>query len=92
MSTLVRTQVMLPEDILNDLRVIAIERDWSVSEVVRLGVRNLVEKLKPKKMTGYEMLKKLADNAYKGNVPRDLSSNDEYLYGKLAPDYQGGKR
>ena len=38
------------------------------------------------------MLKELADNAYKGNVPRDLSNNDEYLYGKLAPDYQGGKR
>ncbi len=92
MSNLVRTQVMLPEDILTDLRVIAAERDWSVSEVVRVGVKTLIEKLKPKKMTGFEMLKKLADSAYKGKVPRDLSSNDEYLYGKLAPDYQGGSR
>jgi len=81
---------MLPEDILTDLRVIAAERDWSVSEVVRVEIKNLVKKLRPKKMSGVEFLKKLADNPLKG-VPADLGSNDEYLYGKLAPDYKRGK-
>lgn len=90
MSNLIRTQVMLPEDILSDLRVIAAERDWSVSEVVRIGVKTLIEKLKPRKMSGVEFLRKLADNPIK-DVPADLGSNDEYLYGKLAPDYKGVK-
>ncbi|MDZ7586494.1 MAG: hypothetical protein U0946_01955 [Patescibacteria group bacterium] len=89
MSNLVRTQVMLPEDILTDLRVIAAERDWSLSEAVRVGAKNLVEKLKPRKKDAIEMLWKLAQNPYKGKAPKDLSSNDEYLYGKLAPDYKG---
>ena len=91
MSNLIRTQVMLPEDILTDLRVIAAERNWSVSEVVRVGVKNLVEKLRPRKISGVKFLRKIAENAYSGKVPSDLSTNDEYLYGKLAPDYQGEK-
>jgi len=82
---------MLPVDLLEDLRSLAEDNDWSVSEAVRRGARSLVAKLKPKKMSGVEFLQKLADNAFEGEAPRDLSSNDEYLYGKLAPDYKGKK-
>ena len=35
-----------------------------------------------KKMSGKEFLDHLAKNAYKGKAPTDLSTNDEYLYGK----------
>jgi hypothetical protein len=82
---------MLPADLLNDLREIAAERDWSVSETVRRGVRGLVNKIKPKKMSAVDMLWKMTKKPYGGDVPKDLSTNDEYLYGKLAPDYKGEK-
>jgi len=91
MSNLIRTQVMLPADLLADLRLIAAEKNWSVSEAVRRGVKSLIVRFKPKKMSGVEMLRKLAENSYKGDAPKDLSTNDEYLYGKLASDYKGDK-
>ena len=80
---------MLEPDLLADLRWLAEEKGLSVSEVVRRASKSLVTKLKPKKMTGVEFLRKLADNPIKGGVPADLGSNDEYLYGKLASDYKG---
>ena len=82
---------MLEPDLLAELRQLAEEKGLSVSEVVRRASRSLVAKLKPKKMTGVEFLRKLADNPFKGDAPSDLGSNDEHLYGKLAPDYKGKK-
>ena len=88
MANFVRTQVMLEPDLLADLRWIAEEKGWSVSEVVRRGTRSLIKRLKPKKKDAVEMLWKMAQNPIKGDVPSDLGSNDEYLYGKLSPDYK----
>ena len=85
---LIRTQILFPKDDLEELKEIARERGISVSELVRTEVRKKV--LKPerkKKMGGAEVLVEMARRAYKGKVPKDLGSNDEYLYGKLAPDY-----
>ena len=73
---------------MTDLRLIAAERDWSVSETVRSFVDKKVKRMVRKKKTGIDTLLELAKNVYKGQVPKDLSVNDDYLYGKLAPDYR----
>lgn len=86
MPNLVRTQILFSEPMLEDLRLWAAERGWSVSETVRRIVKEKTAKAGRKRKT-IEVLREMAKNAYKGNVPMDLSTNDEYLYGKLAPDY-----
>ncbi|GEM_PF-3427718 len=91
MSNLIRTQILFPADMLTDLRMIAAERDWSISETVRSFVAKKVKRIVLKKKTGIDTLLELAKNAYKGPVPKDLSVNDDYLYGKLAPDYRRTK-
>lgn len=85
-SMLVRTQILFPKEDLMELRLMAAEKGWSVSETVRRIVKEKTTKAGRKRKT-IEVLKEMAKNAYRGNVPRDLSTNDEYLYGKLAPDY-----
>lgn len=92
MSNLIRTQILFPADMLTDLRLMAAERDWSVSETVRSLVVSKVKQAKTKRKTGIETLFELAKNPYRGKAPRDLSVNDEYLYGKLAPDYRGAAK
>ena len=84
---MIRTQVLFPRDLLSELQLIAREYGWSVSETVRRFVTEKVKRVKPKKMSGVEAMLNMAKNAYKGKVPPDLSTNDDYLYGKLAPDY-----
>lgn len=91
MSNLIRTQILFPADMLTDLRLMAAERDWSVSETVRNLVTPKIKHAKTKRKTGIETLLELAKNPYKGKAPRDLSINDDYLYGKLAPDYRRTK-
>ncbi|MBI5356574.1 hypothetical protein HZB78_03090 [Candidatus Collierbacteria bacterium] len=89
MSNLIRTQILFPADVLTDLRLMAVEREWGLSETVRNLVREKIKKVKPKKINGAEAMLKMAAWAKKHKVtgPPDLSTNDEYLYGKLAPDY-----
>ena len=89
MSNLIRTQILFPADVLTDLRLIADERDWSVSETVRNLVREKIKKVQPKKINGAEAMLKMAAWAKKHKVkgPPDLGSNDDYLYGPLALDY-----
>lgn len=91
MSNLIRTQILFPADVLADLRLMAAERDWSVSETVRSLVAPKIKQDKTKRKTGIETLLELAKNPYKGKAPSDLSVNDEYLYGKLAPDYRSNR-
>lgn len=73
---MIRTQIMLPEDMLAQLRAQAISQQTSVSAVVRKRIAPIVKK----KMSGLEGLKLMAKNAYRGKAPRDLSTNDDYLY------------
>lgn len=80
MANLVRTQVLFSEPMLEDLRLLAVERGWSVSRVVRNLVSDKVEKRK-KKAAG-QVMELMVRKAYKGRVPQDLSINDEYLYGR----------
>lgn len=87
MGNLIRTQILFPADVLADLRLMAAQRDWGLSETVRSLVIKKVKKIRLKRKTGIETLLDLARKPYKGKAPRDLSVNDEYIYGKLAPDY-----
>lgn len=85
---MIRTQVLFPRDLLSELQLIAREYGWSVSETVRKFVAEKVKRVKPKRMSGVEAMLKMAKNAYTGKVPPDLSTNDEYLYGKYTDDYK----
>lgn len=85
---MIRTQVLFPRDLLSDLRLISREYGWSVSETVRKFVAEEVKRVKPKRMSAVEAMLKMAKNAYKSRVPSDLSTNDEYLYGKYTDDYK----
>ena len=89
MSNLIRTQILFPADTLTDLRLIAVKREWGLSETVRNLVQDKIKKVKPKKKNAAAAMLELAQWAKKHKVtgPRDLSTNDEYLYGKLALDY-----
>ena len=76
---MIRTQILLTPDLSEIIREIAIEKGESMSAVIR----NLLDKALRfrKKKTGIETLLKMAENASEGkNTPRDLSSNDDYLY------------
>ena len=88
MYMMIRTQVLFPKDLLMDLQDIAVLEKKSVSEILRALASDKVKKKNKKKLTGIEVLKRMAERArrYKGpQAPRDLSTNDEYLYGKDAP-------
>ncbi|MEK7504444.1 MAG: hypothetical protein AAB550_03010 [Patescibacteria group bacterium] len=74
---MIRTQIMFPEDMLAQLRAQAISAQTSVSDVVR---KRIVFPTVKKKMSGLEGLRLMAKNAYRGKAPRDLSTNDDYLY------------
>jgi len=78
---LTRTQVLFPEDILAALRAEAVRKKTSVSALVRHIVADKVVKTrKMKKRPAAEMLLQMAKHAYKGKVPKDFSTNDDYLY------------
>ncbi|MBU1129698.1 hypothetical protein KKE45_00060 [Patescibacteria group bacterium] len=83
---LVRTQVLFPEAVLEELRVMAVAGNKSVSEIVRSVIEKFVIKKERKKISGWEAINRMIKHSYKGkDVPRDLSTNDEYLYGRNAP-------
>ena len=73
---MIRTQIMFPEEMLLQLRAQAIYTQTSVSAVVRKRIAPTIKK----KMSGLDGLKLMAKNAYRGKAPRDLSTNDDYLY------------
>ena len=77
---LIRTQVLFPEEVYRQLKIEAALRETSVSKLVTGAVNDCVIK-KKKRTAGGEFLEYLAKHAYKGRVPKDLSSNDDYLYG-----------
>ncbi len=82
---MVRAQVLFTPSLYDQLRYEAQITGVSISELVRKAVAKLLQK---KKKTSREILREMARDAGYGNknTPRDLSSNDEYLYGINSPD------
>lgn len=85
-----RTQLMLDSETKADLLWLSEETNQSMSQLVRKFVAEKVKvekkkaKRKRKKLSGVEILLKMAESAKKHNLtgPRDLSYNhDHYLYG-----------
>lgn len=78
-----RTQFLLPTDVYNQLKLEAAIQETSMSHLVVDSIKKHI--MVNKKMTGQEFLKYLAKNAKRGvKTPRDLSTNDNYLYSKKA--------
>lgn len=71
---------MLPEDLLTALRALAVAQKTSVSHIARQTLTDAIPEIKNKR-SAVEVLLEAAEHAYKGKAPRDLSTNDEYLYG-----------
>lgn len=79
---MIRTQILLTPSLYELLKMRAQVEGKSLSSLVRTAVERLLIK---EKKTGGEILKEMAKHAvYDTSVPKDLSTNDEYLYGKKA--------
>jgi len=82
---LVRTQVYLPEEDVQMIASLALQRKVSkakiIREVVREGVKGISRKKNGGKISAYEALRSISKIGASG--PTDLSETmDEYLYGK----------
>lgn len=73
-----RTQILFPDETLNELRRIASYKNIGLSQLVR----DIVNKdLRTKKrISGTEAMLQMAKRASKDKAPKDLSFNDDYLY------------
>ena len=79
---MIRTQILLTPTLYETLKLKAQTEGKSISLLVRIAVEKLLIK---EKKTGGEILLEMAKHAVSDpNIPRDLSTNDEYLYGKKA--------
>ena len=79
-NMLMRTQILFPEDILESLRSEATSKKVSVSNLVRGIVTEKFKSTRKRKLSGVDVMVKMARHAYKGNLPPDFSTNDDYLY------------
>lgn len=75
-----RTQILLPPELLEQLRRKAYEKKTSVSHVVRSALQKEIQKTEKKKLTAVDAMLEMVKHAYKGKVPKDFSTNDDYLY------------
>lgn len=82
---MIRAQILFTPSLYDQLRYEAEVTEKSISELVREAVSKLFLK---KKKNGGEVLREMLKDAGPGNknTPRDLGSNDEYLYGINSPD------
>lgn len=79
---MIRTQILLTPTLYDALKLMAERERKSLSALIRTAVEKLVMK---KKRSGREILQRMAKHAfYDPKIPKDLSTNDEYLYGKKA--------
>lgn len=76
-----RIQVLLEPETIKAVKKAAKDRNTSASGYIRNVVEEKVEKETEKKVDATRILLKAAKNAFKGG-PKDLSMNDEYLYGE----------
>ena len=83
-TIMVRAQILFTPTLYDQLCFEAQTMQVSISELVRQAVAKL---LKKNKKTGGEVLREMASHAVSApRAPRDLGSNDEYLYGINSPD------
>lgn len=86
---MIRTQVYLTDDLVQDIRFVALRRQKPEAAVIRDLLRKSLNTERPKKNAG-EALLEFAKHAVPG--PKDLASNMfEYLYGEKS-DYATRKR
>ena len=75
-----RVQILLKPETLQKVKMVAKRKKVSASKLVREAVEKELDLLYPKvKQDTVEVLRNAAKHAFKGG-PRDLSSNDDYLY------------
>lgn len=78
---MLRTQIYLPEDFHSQLTTLASRLNISMAEVIRMILKNGLEKKEEILKPGNDLWK-LADLKIRGG-PKDLAKNfDYYLYGK----------
>ena len=79
---MIRTQVLLTPSLYDALKTMAQSKGKSFSALVRDLLGKIVQK---KKKTGGEILLEMAKHAFSDpNLPRDIATDDDYLYGKKA--------
>lgn len=76
-----RIQVLLKPETIKAVKKAATDKNTSASGYIRSVVEKKVKEETEKKADATKILLKAAENAFKGG-PEDLSTNDEYLYGK----------
>lgn len=84
---MIRYQMYFTPQLKREIQVQARKNGKSQSEIIR---ETLEEKFKmeKKKLSGADVLLKIAARAVKGRGPRDLSANMfDYLYGDKSPNY-----
>ena len=77
-------QILVDPELREDILAYADEYDLSISELAREAFGDKVKPKKRGKGNAGDTLLKMAAHGFKGG-PRDLATNDEYLYGKDAP-------
>ena len=83
---LIRTQILLPKEIYDQLKLEAAIRDTSMSKLVSQAVGEKIINKNKKKINARDAIEYMIDHAYRGQkAPRDLSVNDDYLYGPKSP-------
>jgi len=79
---MIRTQILLTPTLYETLKLQAQAKEKSLSALIREALTKVFIK---KKKTGGEILREMAEHAfYDPNLPKDLATNDEYIYGKKA--------
>ena len=82
---MIRKQIYFTEELAREIKMLAKRKLQSEAEVIRELLNKGLSK-KSKKMTGGELLARMAKRA--GSGPADLSTNlDDYLYGDKSPKY-----
>lgn len=75
---MIRTQILLTPELYEEVKAEAQRKKTSISSVVRESVHKTL--VKKKKSSRDILLAMAAEAASDPNIPRDLSSNDDYLY------------
>lgn len=81
---MIRTQILLTPTLSEVIREIARKEGESLSAVVRSLLEKALALSFKRKKTGADTLLEMAKHAVKGG-PKDLSTNDDYLYGQMYP-------
>lgn len=80
---MVRAQILFTPDLYEELKLAAQQRRESISSIVREAVKKDIRSQQKKGKNILELLAKHAVSC--PSAPRDLSTNDSYLYGPDAP-------